>query len=651
MNPTSTYSKLRIVHLEDKARDRELVAATLARDGLICEILHVKNKAEFQAAISERDIDLILCDYTVPAYNGAEALREARQLHPEIPFIFVSGTIGEERAVESLRSGATDYVLKEHLERLCPVVCRALHDVEMERKQRQAEEAVRDSEHKYRQVFEHLSDAAFLIVEETGKIIDTNPQAEALLGRSRGEILGWSEGQLYSPESGNTPGCRVVATACQTRGGCEAVVLRQDGPEVPVHICASRLEIHGRWLFLALFRDLTERKQLERQFRRAQRLESIGTLASGVAHDLNNILAPILMAGPMLSSEVKSATGQTLLATLETCAQRGTEVVRQLTTFAKGLEGKQGPVQPRHLLKEIRQIVTGTFPKSISLSYEVPGDLWPVLAVPTQIHQVLLNLAVNARDAMPDGGRLSLAAENIRIEAAAARVLPGAKVGPYVLLRIADTGMGIDPEIADRIFDPFFTTKGPDKGTGLGLSTVMGIVRSHGGFIQFTSQPGQGTEFSVYLPAQPGETEEVGVAAPSAPPRGSGELILIVDDEEALCSLMRRMLESHGYRTLTVHDGAQAVALYSQRGSEINLVITDMDMPTLGGSATAAALLSMNPGVKIVVATGLDLQPGGGVAFPAGCHAVLKKPFDTGLLLRTVNLVLQGERPSRKQVL
>jgi len=350
MNPSSIHPKLRIVHLEDKARDCELIAATLAREGLVCELIPAKTRAEFQAAISERNIDLILCDYTVPAYSGPEALKETRQLHPEIPFIFVSGTIGEERAVESLRSGATDYVLKDRLDRLGPVVHRALHEAEMKRKQRQAEEAMRASEHKYRQVFEHLGDAAFLISVDTGAIIDTNPQAEALLGRIRGEILGWSERQLYPPEDGNLPGCRVVATACKTRGGCEALVRRPDGTEVPVHICASRLELHGRWLFLALFRDLTERKQLERQFLRAQRLESIGTLASGVAHDLNNILTPILMAGPMLSQEIKSATGQALLATLESSARRGAEVVQQLTTFAKGVEGKKGPVQPRHLL-------------------------------------------------------------------------------------------------------------------------------------------------------------------------------------------------------------------------------------------------------------------------------------------------------------
>ena len=651
MQHPATLSKLRIVHLEDNPRDRELVAQTLTGEGVDCEITYAKTKAEFEAVVLKPNIDVILCDYTLPSYSGTEALVEARRAQPDTPFIFVSGTIGEDRAVESLRSGATDYVLKDRLARLSQVVRRALHEAKMRRAQQQAEDAMRASEHKYRQMFESLGDAALLIRETTGKIIDANPQAEVLLGCTRGEILGRSEGQLYPPEDGSARARRPVACACEIRGGCEATVRRADGREVPVQVCASRLELYGRWFFLALFRDLTERKQLEQQFLRSQRLESIGTMASDVAHDLRNILAPILLAGPLLSAEVRSAHGQTLLATLAACARRGTDVVEQLTTFANGLEGKKGPFQPRHLLKEMGQLVSETFPKAISLDYQVPDELWMVLGVPTQIHQVLLNLAVNARDAMPEGGRLTLAAENICLEEAAARVMPGAKAGPYVLLRIADTGTGIASEVANRMFDPIFSTKGPGKGTGLGLSTAMGIVKSHGGFIDSTSQLGRGSEFRLYLPARAGKAAAPGTSTLQALPRGRGELVLIVDDEVALCSVMQRILERNGYRTLAAHNGAQALALYSNRGVEICLVITDLDMPHLGGCATVDALLSMNPDLKIVVATGLDFPPEGGATVPAGCRAWLKKPCETGLLLQTVDLVLRGKCPSPEQVL
>jgi two-component system cell cycle sensor histidine kinase/response regulator CckA len=651
MNYPSISAALGIVHLEDKPQDRELIADALAAEGIIGNFTYAKTKEEFQAALEQRGIGLILCDYSVPSYSGSEALSMARRLKPEVPFIFVSGTIGEDRAVESVRSGATDYVLKEHLDRLSPVVHRALQEAQLQRQQKQSEEAMRTSEHKYRHLFESLSDAAFLISEQTGKIIDTNPQANVLLGRTRCEIIGWLEGQLYPPDGVSASGCGWVACACQTRGGCETMVLNKDGTEVPVHVSASRLELHGHWVFLALFRDLTERKQLERQFLRAQRLESIGTLAGGVAHDLNNILAPILMVGPILSQEVKSPTGQQLLTTVETCARRGAELVKQLTTFARGLDGEKGPFQSSHLLREVCKIVTETFPKAIQLKYQIPTDLWIILGVPTQIHQVLLNLTVNARDAMPEGGCLTLAAENIRLDEAAARLIPGAKAGPFVVFRIADTGTGIAPEIADLIFDPFFTTKGPDRGTGLGLSTVVGIVKSHGGFIQFTSLPAQGTEFRVYLPASVDAAAAQG-ALPTPPlPRGHGELVLIVDDEAALRSVMQRTLQTHGYRTLTAHNGAQAVSLYSNMGQDISLVITDLDMPSLGGRATAAALLSINPKVKIVVATGLDSLPKGGFDIPVGCRALLKKPCETGLLLQTVDQVLRGERRSPENVL
>jgi PAS domain S-box-containing protein len=651
MNSTSTDCKLRIVHFEDRPQDRELIAERLAAEGLACEFTYAKTKAELEAALGQRDLELILCDYSVPSFCGSEALTLARRLRPDTPFIFVSGTIGEERAVESLRSGATDYVLKDHLERLSLVVRRALHEARTQRQQRQAEEAVRASEHKYRQLFENLGDAAFLIGEDTGEILDTNSQAESLLGRSRAEILGRVEEALYARTSEPAPGRRPVALACETRGGCEALVLGKDGTEVPVHVCASGLELHGRRLFLALFRDLTERKQLERQLLRAQRLESIGTLASGVAHDLNNILAPVMMATSILSHEVESPWSRAVLATLETCARRGADVIRQLATFAKGLEGKKCLFQPRHLLKEIAKILAETFPRSIAVSCQAPSDLWAVSSVPTQIHQVLLNLAVNAREAMADAGRLELAAENVRLDEAAARLMPGANAGPYVQFRVADTGTGIAPEIVDRIFDPFFSTKRPGKGTGLGLSSVMGIVKSHGGFIQLTTQPGQGTEFRVYLPASVGK--ETVPSSPAAPPlfHGRGEMILIVDDEDAMCSVMQHTLETNGYRTLIAHNGAEAVALYLNRGLEIGLVLTDLDMPALGGRAAAAALLTMNPQVKIVVVTGLEAPPASASGGPAGYRAVLKKPCPSGLLLQTVDQVLHAEPRTLEHVL
>src|SRR6266436_245921 len=252
---------------------------------------------------------------------------------------------------------------------------------------------------------------------------------------------------------------------------------------------------------LAIDTDVTEKKQLEAQFLRTQRLESIGQLAGGISHDLNNILTPILMCAQTLRDEVTSADGLYLLGTIESAARRGAEIVRQIVTFAKGVGGKRVLLQPQYLFAEIVRIIRETFPKSIILKTNLEENLWTVFGDATQLHQVLLNLAVNARDAMPQGGTLTLAAEDTLLDEATARLMPGLHQGPHVLFRISDTGTGIPSEIADKIFDPFFTTKSPDGGTGLGLSTVMGIVKSHRGYIEFESKVGQGSEFRIYLPA------------------------------------------------------------------------------------------------------------------------------------------------------
>jgi two-component system cell cycle sensor histidine kinase/response regulator CckA len=393
---------------------------------------------------------------------------------------------------------------------------------------------------------------------------------------------------------------------------------------------------------LVIDSDITEKKQLEAQFLRTQRLESIGQLAGGIAHDLNNILAPILMCAQTLHKEVESPEGLSMLTTIESTARRGAEIVKQITTFAKGVEGKRVLLQPQYLFAETVRIIRETFPKSIVLKTDLKENLWTVFGDATQLHQVLLNLAVNARDAMPRGGTLGLAAEDILLDEAAARLMPGLQIGPHVLFRISDTGTGIPPEIGDKIFDPFFTTKGPDGGTGLGLSTVMGIVKSHKGFIHFESKVGEGTEFRIYLPADLTRLETVEGGSPVAPPQGGGELILIVDDEEAVCTVIKRILESNRYRTLVANNGTEAIALFASEAKEINLVLTDLNMPFMSGPDIIAVLKKINPGVRIIVATGADSAHGATSAAELGVQALLKKPFGVFALLEILQKVLQS---------
>lgn len=410
--------------------------------------------------------------------------------------------------------------------------------------------------------------------------------------------------------------------------------------------------VHSRWTlirdpagqakdFLVINSDITEKKRLEEQFLRAQRMESIGTLASGVAHDLNNILAPILMAIELLKQVATDPADQEMLVMLKGTAERGASIVRQLLTFGRGVEGERSELQPRTLLKEMVRVIEETFPKSITLDHQFPEDLWRIHGDSTQIHQVLLNLCVNARDAMPRGGCLTIAAENLNLDEDATLTNPEAKPGPYVILEVRDTGTGIPPTVLDKIFDPFFTTKEPGKGTGLGLSTVLGIVKTHQGFLQVFSRVGEGTQFKVYLPAlAPTIPDGVSITAPELP-KGQGQLVLVVDDEDAIRRVAQRILENHGFKVVTAADGAEGLMVFSQQRREVRAVLTDMLMPVVDGSALMRALRRLSPNIPIVAMSGLANPTDDSTGITVEADAFLHKPFNAEQIVRTVHGVIE----------
>jgi PAS domain S-box-containing protein len=394
------------------------------------------------------------------------------------------------------------------------------------------------------------------------------------------------------------------------------------------------LEIVGFWV------DIHETKILEKQFLRAQRMESIGTLAGGIAHDLNNVLSPIMMGIGVLEHKYNDDSTREILEMLSASVERGAEMVKQVLSFARGIGGENRLLTIRPLIREVQKILRETFPKSVDFITDVPEDLWPVSGDPTHLHQVIINLCVNARDAMPDGGTLEINAINLMADEHFTRTHIDAKAGPYVVITVSDTGHGISPGVIDKIFDPFFTTKEVGKGTGLGLSTALSIVKSHGGFIAVASSLGKGTSFKIYLPAL--RASDIGPVnrRPPALTAGDGSVILVVDDEEAVREVTRTMLETFGYTVLTACDGAEAVALYPAKMKEIALVITDMMMPAMDGAATIRALQKMNPGVRIVAVSGLahaDIPP----SVP-GARTVpfLLKPYNAERLLTMVKKML-----------
>jgi len=503
---------------------------------------------------------------------------------------------------------------------------------------KRAEEQIREQA----ELLDQAQDA-ILVRDLDQNILFWNKGAEKLYGWSAAEVIGRNaEEILYKEHSAQFDAARqAIIEDGEWKG--EVHQARRDGTEIIVESrwTLVRDEEGQPKSILIINTDVSEKKRMESQFLRAQRMESIGTLAGGIAHDLNNVLSPILMAIDMLQLKVSDENSRKWFEVLRTNAERGASMVRQVLSFARGVEGERVPLQPKHLIKEIVKILRETLPKSIEIKFEVPNDLWLISADATQMHQVLMNLCVNARDAMPEGGSISIKAQNVFLDENYARMHIEAKAGRFVSASVSDTGPGMAPEVQSRIFEPFFTTKEMTKGTGLGLSTALTIVKSHGGFINVYSELHKGSQFAVYLPALdvPGTFDPA--AAQTDLPLGRGELILVVDDEDSIREITRGTLETFGYTVLTASDGTEALALYADKKNEIAVVLTDMVMPFMDGPATIRALQRMNPDVRIIAASGLGTGMHAGEGTLEGVSVFLNKPYTAEKLLKTLAGVLR----------
>ncbi len=507
---------------------------------------------------------------------------------------------------------------------------------------RRAEEQIREQA----SLLDKAQDAIY-VRDLEHRIIYWNKSAQRLYGWTAEEVIGKEANKLlYTKEPPRLIEAKKniiekkewIGELYQvTRDGKEIIVesrwtLTHDGGEKPKSI-------------LIINTDITEKKKLEAQLLRAQRMESIGTLASGIAHDINNVLSPIMLSLQLLQEKFTDDRSQKLIGIIERSAQRGASLIKQVQSFARGVEGERKALQVMYLISEIRQLAKETFPRNIEVKADISNDLWMIYGDATQLHQVIMNLCVNARDAMPDGGTLGISAENISIDESVARVNVDARVGPYVMISVSDTGTGIPANIMDRIFEPFFTTKAPGKGTGLGLSTALAIVKSHSGFINVYSEVGNGTAFKVYLPAvitagiQQAQVQQPEVLA------GHGEYILVVDDEAQIREITRAALEKNGYRVLIASDGAEAIPLYSQNRNKIKIVLMDMMMPVMDGPASVSKLREIEPQVRIIAVSGLT--EGDKYANITGkVHAFLSKPYTTERLLKAIYEVLNAKHLS-----
>jgi PAS domain S-box-containing protein len=507
-------------------------------------------------------------------------------------------------------------------------------------------EAVPGSEDRLRDLESILAlvQVALVVMDVNGRVILWNKRAELLYGWAPPEAIGrpFSDLVAQDPSLFEKAGETVRETG-EWEG--EMIQKTHDGREVAVKSRWSLVPGVGgsiRAILIANL-DITDQKNLEAQYLRAQRLESIGTLASGIAHDLNNILTPILMSTGILRRRHQDTESQKLLAAIEGSAERGADIVRQVLTFARGVAGERMLLQPRHVVNELAKILGQTFPKDITIKTDLPRDLWMIPGDATQLHQILLNLCVNARDAMPEGGELHIAARNLTFGRDEIASHPEANPGPYVELSVRDTGGGIPDEVLPKIFDPFFTTKEAGKGTGLGLATVRGLVKGHDGTMSVESRQGHGATFSVFLPASPHGTANLdGSKAPQEIARGNGEAILVVDDEVAVRSIAARTLEANGYRVFLAEDGSDGLTLLMQRPGEIDLVITDVVMEQVNGLRLAETLRRRSPEVPIIVSSGQYTPEQRAIFQKLKVEGFLDKPYKPEQLLLSVSTVLAG---------
>jgi two-component system cell cycle sensor histidine kinase/response regulator CckA len=762
---------MKILHLEDNPHDAELVRELLLEDWPDGSIKTVVGESDYRAALAAEVYDVIISDFTLVRFDGASALKVARELAPGTPFIYVSGTIGEERAIEAVHAGAADYVIKDRMQRLTTAVRRALRESEERHRRQETEAALRLSNERFQLVaratndavwdwnlltdalwwneshsilfryppdpagstgaiwlarihpddrarihdgihgaidrglttwadeyryqradgsYAHVLDRGYVLRDATGKPyrmlgsiqdITERKQAHAAVIRERdfsdavlnslpgvfylydeqlkfirwnprfAEVTGYTDSEIahmspldfFTGKHREVMQARINEVFARGLADVEADFVTKNHAHIPYFFTGSLILVDGRRCLIGVGTDITEKRKLQEQFLRSQRLEGIGMLAAGIAHDLNNVLTPILMAGPMLRVRATDPLDQRLLKTLENSAERGAALVRQILAFAHGTTGEPRLMQIKHLARDIVEMIEETFPKAIKLETHFPADTWPIRANPTQIHQVLLNLCVNARDAMPRGGTLRLRTTNRPLDPAQALAIPGARAGNFVTIEVEDSGTGIAPETLKHAWEPFFTTKETGKGTGLGLSTVRGIVESHQGFVELETAVGRGTTFRVSLPAAEADTPADSRTAPPFLPRGDGQLLLLVDDEATNRDVTHATLARYGYRVLAASSGTEAVSLFIPRADEIRLLITDLHMPNLDGASLTRILQRIKPGLKVLAISGLTSEPTGGATEKPDQFAndYLPKPFKPESLLLKIHQLLQ----------
>ena len=647
-------SPLHILHLEDDPHDAALVRSTLESEGIGCEIACVQNRDNFVAKLEKGGIDLILSDFSLPAFDGLSAVEIVRARWPGLPIILVSGSLGEERAIDSLKSGATDYVLKERLARLAPAVRRAMQEVDDQAASRQTRESLQETQQQLQIVFSE-SPMGIALVGMDGHPFLTNAALQKMLGYTGGELSQMPFTQFTHSED-RAKDLELYQQMIQgTRNSyqIEKRYIRKDGQAVLARLSVSvarGTESRGRFA-IGMVEDITERRNLETQFIEAQKMEVIGQLASGVAHDFNNILAVIIGYSDLLAVSLEADSPlQGYAEEIHDASERAVRLTKQLLVFSRKQTVQPLVLDLNALVQDLDKMLRRLIDEHIEMIVVPEIPIGHIKADSGYIGQVLMNLIINARDAMPDGGKLTVATHNVTLDANHALLHKNARPGDYVMLSVSDTGSGMTEEVKAHLFEAFFTTKPLGKGTGLGLATCHTIVEQSLGHINFSSEVGQGTTFRIYFPRVDEPLDAAPLPIPAGlRPRGT-ETLLVVEDDSAVRHLARAVLEAEGYVVLSASNGQDGLHVArDHKGSPIRLVITDVIMPQMGGKAMAEWLKTAYPDLKILFTSGYTddsiAQRG---AAEAGVQ-FLPKPYPPATLARTVREMLDTAPKSRNE--
>jgi PAS domain S-box-containing protein len=640
---------LRMLMVEDSADDAELLAHELRRAGFALEFERVDSAAALDAAL-DRVWDIIVGDNSMPGFSGTEALSLLRARGLDIPFIFVSGTMGEDLAARALEAGAGDALTKGNLRRLIPVIRRELREFGERKARRESEAALRASEASYSAL---VQQAPLGIYRSTaaGRFVSANAALARILGYDSPEHL-LSLDMARDVYADSEERRRLVEQDTYTDkvyDELEATWKKKDGSRIRVQLSvrASRAQDGSVEFYEAFVRDITTQRQLEAQLAQAQKMEAIGRLAGGVAHDFNNLLTVILSYSDLLLEDVpEGSSTREDIGQIRKAAHGASELTRQLLAFSRQQVLEPKVVDLNAAVTGIERLLGRVLREDIQLRCALATDAGTVRVDPGQLEQVIMNLAVNARDAMPTGGRLTVETANVDLDATYMQAHPLATPGRYVMLAVTDTGMGMDAATQARIFEPFFTTKDVGKGTGLGLATVQGIVQQSGGFIWVYSEPSHGTCFKIYLPRVDEPASEAASVVPASS-RGT-ETVLVVEDVAAVRAVTRRMLERYGYSVLEAADGEAAIRLAAKFGGHIHLLITDVVMPNLGGRDLAEMFAQTYPNTKVLFMSGYTDDAIVRHGILQEDIAYLQKPFTPESLARKVRAVLDaniGDRP------